>query len=88
MRKMLLIGTAGALIALGAISNAAQAANPNVPSYSPYTLMDVGSPAAPEPAMGEHRAAYLAPANGSEEPGVANTNVPSYSPYAIMPQGR
>jgi hypothetical protein len=88
MRKMLLIGTAGTFIALGAINNAAQAANPNVPSYSPYALMDVGPMAAPAPVMGEQRAAYLAPGNGVEAGGVANTNVPSYSPYAIMPQGR
>jgi hypothetical protein len=85
MRTMLLIGTTGTFIALGAISNAAQAANPNVPSYSPYALMDVAPSAAPEPAMGEHRSAYLAPAN---EAMTANSNVPSYSPYAIMPQGR
>lgn len=86
MRKILLIGTAGTFVALGAVSNAAQAANPNVPSYSPYTLMDVGP--APAPAMGEHRAAYLAPANGPTTGGAANTNVPSYSPYTIMPQGQ
>ena len=45
MRKMLLIGTAAAL---GVVSGAAYAANPNVPSYSPYALMDVapsGTPA-------------------------------------------
>ncbi len=85
MRTMLLIGTAGTFIAVGAIGNAAQAANPNVPSYSPYALMDVGPTPAPAPAMGEHRAAYLAPA---ADAATANSNVPSYSPYAIMPQGR
>jgi hypothetical protein len=40
MRNILMAGTAGLLIALGA-AGAANAANPNVPTYSPYTLMEI-----------------------------------------------
>jgi hypothetical protein len=38
MRNMLMAGTAGLFLALGA-AGAAHAANPNVPSYSPYAIM-------------------------------------------------
>jgi len=86
MRKMFLIGTAAAL---GAVSGAAHAANPNVPSYSPYALMDVAPSGAPAffP-MGENRAAYVDAGYGAAAANPANTNVPSYSPYAIMPQAQ
>lgn len=40
MRNLLVAGTAGLLIALGA-AGAANAANPNVPTYSPYTIMNI-----------------------------------------------
>jgi hypothetical protein len=84
MRNLLWVGT---ILSLGLIGSAAVAANPNVPSYSPYALMDVappeaGSMFAPAPAMSETRAGYVD--NGTAY--VANPNVPSYSPYAIMPK--
>ncbi|WP_158816726.1 hypothetical protein [Methylocapsa sp. S129] len=40
MRNLLLAGTAGLFLTIGAVG-AANAANPNVPTYSPYTLLDV-----------------------------------------------
>jgi hypothetical protein len=40
MRNALMAGTAGLFIVLGA-AGTANAANPNVPTYSPYTLMNV-----------------------------------------------
>ena len=83
MRKMFLIGTAAAL---GAVSGVAHAANPNVPSYSPYALMDVAPSGTPALGMGENRAAYVDVGNGAAAAITANANVPSYSPYAIMPQ--
>jgi hypothetical protein len=41
MRNLLLAGTAGLLLSVGAIG-AASAANPNVPTSSPYAIQDVG----------------------------------------------
>jgi hypothetical protein len=84
MRNVLWIGT---ILALGVAASAAVAANPNVPGYSPYALIDVGPPQegsmfAPQPAMSETRAGYVD--NGAAY--VANPNVPSYSPFAIMPR--
>jgi len=84
MRKMLLIGAAGTLAALFAANSGAFAANANVPSFSPYQLVDVYGAPPSEPAMGEQRAAFVAPPG---TPTVQNSNVPSFSPYAIMPQG-
>ena len=84
MRKMMLL--TGAALALGVIAGAAQAANPNVPSYSPYALMDVAPSAMPSLGMGENRAAYVDTGYSAAAANSANTNVPSYSPYAIMPQ--
>jgi hypothetical protein len=85
MRKVLLIGT---VAALGAVAGAAYAANPNVPSYSPYALMDVAPSAMPAFGMGENRAAYVDVGYGAAAANPTNTNVPSYSPYAIMPQAQ
>jgi hypothetical protein len=39
MRNLVMTGAAGLFLALGAAG--AQAANPNVPTFSPYTLMDI-----------------------------------------------
>jgi hypothetical protein len=84
MRKILAIGTLALTVALGA--GAAYADNPNVPSWSPYSLVQVSQPAAPSMfanpnfGMTETRAAYV-------DTG-PNTNVPSWSAYSIMPQGR
>jgi hypothetical protein len=97
MRKMLLVGTVGMFAALCAI-NAAEAANPNVPSYSPYAVMGYddaatsapwmyGNPG-PQPGMTEHRASFVEGGNNDNSTGLPNGNVPSYSPYAIMPQAR
>ncbi len=58
MSNLLMLGTVTAALAVGAFGGAANAANPNVPSWSPYTLIQV--PAAP--AMGEGRAALVGPA--------------------------
>ena len=41
MRKILVIGTAALSLALGA--SAAFAANPNAPTWSPYTLVPAGA---------------------------------------------
>ena len=82
MRKMMLLTSTA--IALS-VAGAAYAANPNVPSYSPYALMDVVA-SGPVLAMGENRAAFVDTGYAAASP--ANTNVPSYSPYAIAPQGR
>ena len=83
MRKMMLLTSTA--IALS-VAGAAYAANPNVPSYSPYALMDVAPSGPPALAMGENRAAFVDTGYAAASP--ANTNVPSYSPYAIAPQGR
>lgn len=103
MRNVLMAGTAGLFLALGA-AGAANAANPNVPSYSPYAIMAYdGSPSAPllpfvsgGPVFGSDRGPDAGMSEGRAAfiddgyvtTNVANTNVPSYSPYAIMPQGR
>jgi hypothetical protein len=77
MRKLLLAGTAGLLIAAGATSVAsAYTANPNVPNWSPYTIMgfagdgnvapnpgyggNPGFPAGTQP-VDEGRSAYIEP---------------------------
>jgi hypothetical protein len=84
MRKVLAIGTLALSGALGA--GAAYASNPNVPSWSPYSLMQVSEPApsstfaSPSFGMTERRAAYV-----DTRP---NTNVPSWSAYSIVPQGQ
>jgi hypothetical protein len=90
MRHSLTAGLLAATIATSVslcFGGAAYAANPNVPGYSPYTLMDVAPSAAggmfaPAPVMSETRAGYVD--NGAAY--VANPNVPSYSPFAIMPR--
>jgi hypothetical protein len=84
MRNLFLVGT---ILALGLVGGAAVAANPNVPGYSPYALMDVapaeaGSMFASAPVMSETRAGYV----DNRSAYAANPNVPSYSPYAIMPK--
>ena len=68
------------------VSGVAYAANPNVPSYSPYALMDVAPSGTPALGINENRAAYVDVGNGAAVAITANANVPSYSPYAIMPQ--
>ena len=64
MRTFSMLATAAVFIALAGVE--ANAGNPNVPSWSPYAIMDVGasSPAAKPRAMVEHRAAYVNP-NGA-----------------------
>ena len=84
MHKMLAVGTLALSVALGA--GAAYADNPNVPSWSPYALMQVSQPAA--------RSLFAAPSFGMTETRAAavdtvpNANVPSWSAYSIMPQAR
>jgi hypothetical protein len=87
MRNLILAGMATGLLL--SLAGAAQAENPNVPSYSPYALIGPddsawAAPPAMAPAMREHRASFVdnGPVNA------ANGNVPSYSPYAIMPQAQ
>jgi hypothetical protein len=58
MRNLLMLGTVAAALAVGAFSGPANAANPNVPTWSPYTMIHV-------PAwrpMSEGRAALVGPA--------------------------
>jgi len=57
MRNVLMLGTVTAVLVVSAFSGAANAANPNVPSWSPYTMIQV--PAAPP--MVEGRAAFVGP---------------------------
>ena len=85
MRNMVMAGTAGLLLSFGAVS-AANAENPNVPSYSPYAIMAYDASPMPTAPMVEHRAAD--PSGGYGASTLPNGNVPSYSPYAIMPQGK
>ena len=84
MGKMLVLGTAAATLAFGAVG-AAHAANPNVYSWSPYTIMayDAGPPVPP---ITEHRAAVVEPGYGAAA-AAPNGNVPSWSPYTLAPQG-
>lgn len=79
MRNILLAGTAGLLLAIGA-AGVANAANPNVPTYSPYSLMyvpgsvpDIERTSKPIMAVDqvEGRAAYDRPA--------------TYFPFNLMP---
>ena len=60
MRNLLMAGTAGLLLALGAVG-AANADNPNVPSYSPYAIMGPGAASSPMPwvVVTEGRSAYV-----------------------------
>jgi hypothetical protein len=64
MRNLLLAGTAGLLLSVGA-AGAANAANPNVPGWSPYSIMAYDAPPPPPPMyhpgrrMSEARAAYV-----------------------------
>jgi hypothetical protein len=91
MTKKLLIGTVGMCVALGAVSNAAYANNPNVPSFSPYAIMAYDVPSAPpamEPIKRERRAAYENAGYTNDPVAAPNTNVPSFSPYVLVPQGR
>jgi hypothetical protein len=59
MRNLLLAGTAGLLVILGA-AGVANAANPNVPSWSPYAAMGYQGDA-PEMDPKDGRAAYVDP---------------------------
>lgn len=84
MRNLLIVGIAGFFLAYGGV--AANAANPNVPSWSPYAIMayspDYSSrPQPTESRMTEHRAAY-------EESASPNTNVASWSAYSMTPMGQ
>ncbi|MGO8801265.1 MAG: hypothetical protein ACLQE9_16925 [Roseiarcus sp.] len=85
MRKMFLIGSVGTLLALGAVGGPATAANPNVPSSSPYTLVDIPSVGTPAPVLAETRAALVV---ANQPAGPPNGNVPSSSPYSLVPQAR
>jgi hypothetical protein len=91
MRAMLMAGTAGLLLAFGA-AGAANATNPNVPTWSPYAIMAYDAAPAPQ-ATGysgttESRAAYLDGAYHANSPATPNSNVPTWSAYSIMPQGQ
>ncbi|WP_158814319.1 hypothetical protein [Methylocapsa sp. S129] len=59
MRTMLMLATAAAALAFGAVSDTANAVNSNVPSWSPYAIMgDSAAPRATAPRpMIERRAA-------------------------------
>jgi hypothetical protein len=64
MRNLLAAGTAGLFLVFGAAGGVAHAQNPNVPSWSPYSI--VGYDAAPRTVMTERRAAdttFNEPAN-------------------------
>jgi hypothetical protein len=84
MQNILLAGTAGVFLAVGAAS----AANPNVPSWSPYAIMGFDSaaptsnpgPRADEMARVEGRAAYVDPSYRHFKPGYdyAADPAPSY----------
>jgi hypothetical protein len=90
MRNMLMAGTAGLFIVLGA-AGAANAANPNVPTYSPYTLMDIpgsvpdvartSKPLATADQV-EGRAAYVD--DGAVQPGYHERPV-TFFPFNLMP---
>ena len=74
MRKTLLTATV-TFFAIGAIGGAAQAANPNVPSWSPYAIMDIPVAGTPAPAtqgsaMIAGQAAYVGSPNAPGAPGV------------------
>jgi hypothetical protein len=86
MRNLLVAGTATGLFL--ALAGAAYAANPNVPSFSPYAIMAYDAAPAPQAMapLGEHRAASI-DTYGAAPVSAPNTNVPSFSPYAIVPQG-
>ena len=43
MRNLLVLGTAAAALAFGAVNDAANASNPNVPSWSPYAIIGYGA---------------------------------------------
>jgi hypothetical protein len=58
---MLVLATATVALAVVATNNAANAANPNVPSWSPYAILDAPSARAPAPATAERRAAFVDP---------------------------
>ena len=89
MRNMLLLATAATFVVFGAV--AAYAANPNVPSYSPYALIDVPPASGP---MGLNSgngfdATHEVRASAFESgPGGAASaptwSGPGYSPYATM----
>jgi hypothetical protein len=84
MRKIFVIGTAALSLAVGASS--AFAANPNVPTWSPYTLVPPSESSPSARSMSaptfEARAATI------ESVGVTvpNGNAPSWSPYTLVPQ--
>jgi hypothetical protein len=94
MGRILLIGTFGTFVALSALVDSACAANPNVPSYSPYAIMayDVApapqpvEPARREPVRRERRAAHLEDSNNDfvPQPAANAWSGPGYSPYASM----
>ena len=85
MRRLMLTGAAGLLLTLGAIG-AANAENPNVPSFSPYAIMAYDSGPAPTAAPVEHRSAAVAAAYG--DAALPNGNVPSFSPYVLVPEAK
>lgn len=64
MRNFSIVGAAAAALLIGAVGNA-EAANPNVPQSSPYTMMEVDSSmngwadGQPAPRMVEGRSAYV-----------------------------
>jgi hypothetical protein len=68
MRHLLILGTVTAALAVSAFGGAANAANPNVPSWSPYTLINV--PVAR--AMDEGRAAIVEPDRSSAANGAVD----------------
>jgi hypothetical protein len=89
MSRIVLIGTLGTFLALGALVDSAFAANPNVPSYSPYAIMAFDVAPAPQPmapARRERRAAHLEDSNNAfvSQPAANGWSGPGYSPYATM----
>jgi hypothetical protein len=69
MRNLLIAGTAGLMLAVGA-TGAAYANNPNVPMWSPLSInTDIGRPVYRHHArrMSEERAAYLAKTQPEEQ---------------------
>ena len=86
MRNMLVLG-ATAAFALGVSGAAAYAANPNVPTWSPYALVDVPAMQASVHPVGEGRASLVDPGYGARPPSAPNANYAT-CPNVMMPERR
>ena len=82
MFKMLTLASAAVVFSAAA----AFADNPNVPTWSPYTLVPAGASA--QPAAPVHLSPTMAETRAASVDIVPNANVPSWSPYALAPEGR